>query len=197
MMSMVWKTCGLMVVCSMSLSGCVSAVKPPTMTATGFQAQVIDQLVVLPVVDHRIDKSSGLDLDGLVLPLAERHLTDKYYPYTVVRDGAMIQQVTPVLLESPSRDWLSTLGPLGSRWVLLLVLEDVSSSVSFGSTGHAELSGYLFDKDQRTVVWRNKELSRVGQGGLIGMAMKGMMEPTAIKAATNEMFRALPFHHEK
>jgi hypothetical protein len=165
--------------------------------APGFHAGAIDQLVVLPVVDHRIDKSSGLDPDGLVLPLAERHLADKSYPHRIIRDRAMIQPVTPVVLESPSRDWVSTLGPLGSRWVLLLVLEDAASSFSFGSTGHAEMSGYLFDKNQRTIVWRNKELSRVGQGGLIGMAMKGMMERTAVETATNEMFRALPFHHEK
>ena len=196
-MAMVWKTCVLIVVCSMSLGGCVSAVKPPTVMVASFHASAIDQLVVLPVVDHRIDTSSGLDLDGLVLPLAERQLTDKYYLHTIVRDRAMIQQITPAVLESPSRDWVSTLGPSGSRWILLLVLEDSSSSFSFGSTGNAEMSGYLFDKEQRTVVWRNKELSRVGQGGLIGMAMKGMMEHTAVRVATNEMFRALPFHHEK
>jgi len=196
-MSIVLKTCLVIVVCSMALSGCAAAVKPPTVMVTGFHAGAIDQLVVLPVVDHRIDKSSGLDLDEAVLPLAERSLTDKHYPHTVVRDRAIIEQVTPVVLESPSRDWVSTLGPSGSRWLLLLVVEDASSSLSFGSTGNAEMSGYLFDKEQRTVVWRNKELSRVGQGGLIGMAMKGMMARTAVEAATREMFRALPFHHEK
>ena len=196
-MSMVWKTYVLIAVCSVTLGGCAAAVKPPTAMVTGFQASTIDQLVVLPVVDHRIDKSSGLDLDGVILPLAERHLTDKYYPHTVVRDRAIIEQVTPVVLESPSRDWVRTLGPSGSRWVLLLVLEDASSGLSFGSTGNAEMSGYLFDKEHRVVVWRNKELSRVGQGGLVGMALKGMMERVAVEGATNEMFRALPFHHEK
>jgi len=183
--------------CSVTLGGCVSAVKPPTMLKPGFESRAIDRLVLLPVADHRVDKSSALDLDAWVFPIAEKQLTDKRYAYVVDRDRAMVDRLTPEALESPSQEWLRTFGPSGSRWVMVLVLEDSSSGLTFGSTGNADMSGYLFDKEQGSLVWRNKEHSRIGQGGLIGMAVKGLMERGAIEAAAIEMFRALPFHHQK
>ena len=175
--------------------GCVTA-KPADFMAPQFQPSQVNSLVVLPVLDHRVDRQGVMDLDARILPIVERELTRLGYGYVVVRDRHSIEGIAREDLESPSSEWIGTLGPPGTRWVMALVLEASSSSLTFGSTGLAEMTGYLFDKQTHTLLWKNKELSQVGQGGLLGMAMKGMMEELAIETAAELMFRALPIHHE-
>ncbi len=179
----------------MVMWGCVTA-KPADFMALQFQPSQVDRLVVLPVLDHRVDRQGVMDLDARILPIAERELARLGYGYVVVRDRQSIEGIAREDLESPSSEWIGTLGPPGTRWVMTLVLEASSSSLTFGSTGLAEMTGYLFDKQTHTLLWKNKELSQVGQGGLFGMMMKGMMEGLAIETAAELMFRTLPDRHQ-
>lgn len=176
-------------------TGCVTA-KPADFVSPQFRAAQVEQLTVLPVLDHRVARENFFDLDGKILPIAERELTRLGYGYVVVRDRQVVEGIARGDFDSPSPEWIAALGPSGSRWVMTLVLEESSSSLTFGSTGSAEMTGYLFDKQTHTLLWKNKELGRVGQGGFVGMAMRGMMEPAAIDAAADQMFRALPDRHQ-
>ena len=160
--------------------------------APGFESRTVNDLALVSVLDHRIDQSKSLELDDWVLPIAERALKKKGYAYIVHRDRSLVSNITRDALESPTFEFMATLRPSSARWVLLLVLEDSTSKMTFGSTGTAEMSGYLFDTQNSVLSWRNKELSRSGQGGLIGMAMKGLMERLAIELATGAMFQTLP-----
>jgi hypothetical protein len=175
------------------MSGCATT-KPADFVLAGFDSNSINSIAVLPVLDHRIDQSQRLDLDAWVLPRAEGFLKKKGYSYTIERNRSLIANISRDDLASPSRDFIASLPPASARWVLILVLDDSSSKLTFGSTGNAEMSGYIFDKDKGKLTWRNKELGRVGQGGLIGMMMKGLMERSAIEQATIQMFQTLPDH---
>jgi hypothetical protein len=171
--------------------GCVTS-KPADFVAPEFRASQVEQLAVLPVLDHRIERQGSIDLDAQILPIAERELTRLGYAYTIVRDRHAIERIERGDFEHPSPGEIAALEPSTSRWLLALVVESSASSLTFGSTGTAELTGYLFDRQARVLVWKNKELGRVGQGGLLGMALKGMMEGAAIEQAAMQMFRALP-----
>jgi hypothetical protein len=160
--------------------------------AAGFDAVMVDRVYVLPVLDHRIDQSKLLKLDDWVLPIAERSLEKRGYVYEVYRDRSLVSSITRYSLEAPAREFIESLPPQSARWVLVLALDDSSSKLTFGSTGNAEMSGYLFDKQNAELSWWNKELGRVGQGGLIGMAVKGLMERSAIEQAARKMFQTLP-----
>ena len=172
-------------------TGCVTA-KPADFVAPQFRASQVEQLTVLPVLDHRVERQSSIDLDAQILPIAERELTRLGYQYRVVRDRHVIDGLERGDFDHPSPEEIAALQPSTSRWLMALILESSASSLTFGSTGTAELTGYLFDKQARALVWKNKELGRVGQGGLLGMALKGMMEGAAIEEAASQMFRALP-----
>ena len=172
------------------ISNC--ATKPPDFVAPGFTSAQVDMLCVLPVLDHRVDQSKQLKLDEWVLPIAERNLEKKGYIYSIQRDPSLVEAISRDTLEAATPEWIASIEPQASRYILMLVLEDSSSKLTFGSTGSAELSGYLFDKQSRSLVWRNKELARLGQGGLIGMAMKSTMERSAIEQATIQMLRTFP-----
>jgi hypothetical protein len=176
------------------ISSCATT---PDFIAPGFTGAQVDELCVLPVLDHRVDQSRPLKLDKWVLPIVKRQLKKKRYKYSIQQDRSLVERITRDTLDAPTPEWIASLEPQASRYILMLVLEDVSSTLTFGSTANAEMSGYLFDKQSRSLVWRNKELVRTGQGGLIGMAAmaaRSLMERSVIKEATTKLFKALPAH---
>lgn len=175
------------------VSGCATVItKPADFVAPGFDSLTVEELAVLPVLDHRVDQSKPLNLDGSVLPIAKDSLKERGYMYTVHRDRSLVSNITRDALETPTPEFIATLQPSSARWVLVLALEDFASKITFGSTASAEMSGYLFDRKNRVLSWRNKELGRAGQGGLLGMALKGVMEKAALEGAATSMFHALP-----
>ena len=173
------------------LVGCAST-KPPDYVAPDFDPGLVDEVVVLSVVDHRIDRSKELQLDDWLLPMTEKALRKKKYTCTVHPGASLTASVTRVALDAPTPEFITALQPESAKWVLLLVLHDARSKITFGSTGNAELSGYLFDRERGTLVWRNKETAKVGQGGLLGMAFKGTMQKSAITQATRELLGTFP-----
>ena len=175
--------------------GCATT-KPADFVQDGFDCNAIESLTVLPVLDHRIDQSKQLDLDDWVLPIAESSLKDRGYPCAVQRDRSLISEISRDAIEAPTKNFIEDLPPASSRWILVLALNDSSSNLTFGSTGNAEMTGYLFDKKNGQLTWRNKELGKVGQGGLIGMAMIGIMERSAIESAAMQMFQTLPIREK-
>jgi hypothetical protein len=84
------------------------------------------------------------------------------------------------------------LGPAEARWVMVVSLGDVTSKVTFGSTGNAEVSGYVYDKQDGKLIWKEKGVGQAGQGGLVGMMMKGMMKSAALNSAIDNLMRSVP-----
>jgi hypothetical protein len=173
------------------MSGCATT-KPADFVMTGFDCTTVDSVAVLPVLDHRIDQSKQLKLDDWILPVAEKSLKKLGYVCSIELDRSLLSNISQDALEAPTGNFIASLPPANARWILVLSLDDSSSKMTFGSTGNAEMSGYLFDKENAQLTWRNKELGRMGQGGLIGMMMKGMMERGAIEQAAVQMFQTLP-----
>jgi hypothetical protein len=186
---------GILVACfilvAVSMSGCATT-KPADFVMDGFDSAAVDSLAVLPVLDHRIDKKKQLKLDDWVMPIAKRSLKKLGYAYSLEKDRSVLLGISQDDLEAPTNDFIASLPPSNARWILILSLEDSTSKMTFGSTGNAEMSGYLFDKEIGQITWRNKEVGQAGQGGLIGMTMKGLMERSAIEMAAGQMFQALP-----
>ncbi len=173
------------------VTGCVTS-KPADFMGSQFQPAQVVALSVLPVVDHVVDRQGSMDLEDTIMPIAEKELTRLGYVYTVLRDQHWVEGIARGDFDAPSPEWIATLGPPTSRFMMALVLEESSSWLTFGGTGTAELTGYLFDKQSATLLWKNKELGRTGIAGFLGMMLKSMMEKDAIQIATQEMFRTLP-----
>jgi len=89
------------------------------------------------------------------------------------------------------------LGPADARWVMVVCLRDVMSKMARtgifpGSAGNAEMSGYLFDKESGELIWKGKAVGQSGQGGLLGVAIKGTMKGAALNAALSSLFSSMP-----
>lgn len=75
---------------------------------------------------------------------------------------------------------------------LFFRLRDAYSKLSFGSTGNAEMFGYMVDQQRREVVWSNKVVAQAGAGGLVGMMLKGLMTSQAISQANQNLVHSIP-----
>lgn len=151
----------------------------------------ITNVAVLPIVDARAGKKAGVSFDKLqehILKLLDR----KHYPASSAAEPDPPTEIAIENVEAATPGFVKKLGPSGERWVLVVFLNDVSSKITFGSTGNAQVSGFLFDKEAGQLVWSGRGVGQAGQGGLIGMPLKGMMKGEALDAAVGNLFVSLP-----
>ena len=151
----------------------------------------IENISVLPLVDARAGKKSGVKLDKLQDSVIHS-LRKKNYSASAAMTPGDAGEIAIEDIQGASPNYIKKLGPSTERWVMVIFLDDVASKTTFGSTGNAELSGFLFDKDHGSLVWSGKGVGQAGQGGLMGMAMKPMMKEEALSAAVLDLLAGIP-----
>lgn len=150
----------------------------------------IEQIVVLPVVDNRAGKKDKVSLENL-RKAAINNLKHKKYDVSA-SDATGVGDLVVDDLNDANPTWVKRLGPTDARYVMVVGLDDVHSKITFGSTGNAEVFGYLFDKQDGSVVWKSTGVGQAGQGGLMGMAFKGMMSGAAMDNAMANLMSGIP-----
>jgi hypothetical protein len=190
---------GISLVLILFVVGCIVDTKLPPQLDPRFprlQPQLISHIVLLPALDARIDKKEKVDTQAQMCNRGKDKLKEKGYQVSLSDNMGEVTQIAEDDLKSADPQWIKRLGPSDARWVMVLVLVDVSTELTFGSTGNAEVAGFLFDKETGVEVWREKGTCQMGQGGLAGMAMKGLMGSWAIKEATNNLLLKFPRRSE-
>lgn len=86
--------------------------------------------------------------DKWVHQIVEDKLEDKKYECKLISDRSLVTNITEEDLKNIDSQWVKTLGPSCSRYVMLIALWDARSKLTFGSTGNAEVSLYLLDKQK-------------------------------------------------
>lgn len=172
-------------------SGCFGAKQAIYLDPT-FQQNSPNEITFLPAVDIRADKSIAVDTEKLVRGVASKILQRNGYSVNLTDSLGEISAITEDDLKSSDPAFLKGLGPPEERLVLLIALLDVSSTLTFGSTGNAEIAGFLYDRDRQLILWRDKGIGQVGMGGLIGMALKSLMAEDAIRIAVSDLLRSIP-----
>lgn len=152
----------------------------------------IEKIEILPVVDARAGRKDSVDVDKYLRGTVGKNLTSKNYAVTLNDSTGSVGEIAEEDLDGAKPDWIRRLGTSDSRWVMVVGIRDVHSKTTFGSTGNAEVFGLLYDKDSGSVVWKGEGRGQVGQGGLLGMAMKGVMSASAIQAAAFNLLKDVP-----
>jgi len=152
----------------------------------------IQNISVLPIVDARAGDKKSVNMGDVQKTLIGLLNKKKHYPASAAGTSGEVGQIAVEDLESAVPSYVKKLGPADARWVMVICLDDVVSKWSFGSTGNAELSGFLFDKDSGELIWKGKGVGQAGQGGLMGMAMKGAMKGQALLEATQRLLKGMP-----
>ncbi|MGA7341199.1 MAG: hypothetical protein WBE72_03200 [Terracidiphilus sp.] len=151
----------------------------------------IDRIAIIPTVDLRAGKKDNVNLEKLE-KTAEGILKRKNYSATQSGSQGVTGEIAEEDLNDAKPEWVRRLGPPDARWVMVLGLNDVHSKLSFGSTGNAEVVGFLFDKQDGSTLWKGTGIGQAGQGGLLGMAMKGAMSEAAIETAVANLLSTIP-----
>lgn len=168
---------------------CYAAKAPKTPPDPKLMA--IKLISVLPIVDSRAGEKASVNLEK-VQEFVMSALKRKRFNTSAETTMGPVGQVVEEDLQGAKPDFVKKLGPAESRWVMAICLGDVTSKLTYGSTGNAELTGYLFDKESGELIWKAKGAGQAGQGGLLGMAMKGAMKTAALQAAGYNLVVSLP-----
>lgn len=173
-------------------AGCAIPVKQAIHLDAEFKAPEISEITLLPTLDLRVDRDVNVDTQKAIREDGMSRLKKKGYQVVLHDNLGGMAEITEYDLKSGDPNWIKRLGPSEARWVMVLVLVDVKTKLTFGSTGNAEVAGFLYDKERGVIVWRDKGIGQVGQGGLVGMMMKGMMDDQAISAAMFNLLSSIP-----
>lgn len=182
---------GSMVLLLTAICGVESAAKKPPKVPPDPKFMAIQNISVLPIVDARAGQKASVNMEKLQSS-AVNALKKKRYPVSAASNSGEAGQIVEEDVQGAKPAYIKKLGPADARWVMIVCLGDVASKITFGSTGNAEVSGYLFDKESGELVWKGKGVGQAGQGGLAGMMMKGMMKGEAISAAVYNLFSGMP-----
>lgn len=182
---------GFMVLLLTAICSVLSAAKKKEKIPPNPRFTAIQNISVLPVVDARAGKKAGVNL-GKLQGSVVRVLKKKRYFVGAASTSGEAGEIAIEDIGSADPKYIRKLGPPSERWVMVVFLDDVASKITFGSTGNAELQGYLFDKDSGDLIWKAKGVGQAGQGGLVGMTMKGMMKGAALDAAVSSLLASVP-----
>jgi hypothetical protein len=175
------------------LIGCVNAKPPPPLrSAATFRPEQMDVVHILPVVDARADRSLNTDFNKIIQNSAAGYLKRQGYQAKTLSAADAGAAIAPDDVREATPEWVKQTGPSGSRWVMIFVIEELSRSIKLGSTGNAEVILSILDRQTGEVVWYDKGLGRVGQGGLIGTLEGATMDDGAVKAAVNNLLWKIP-----
>ena len=156
----------------------------------------IESIALLPVLDVRVDKKSSVDLQKMRKQVASI-LRKKKYAVTEAENAGGAGEILEEDLQEAKPDWIKGLGPSDARWVMIVGLSDIATKITLGSTTNVEVMAFLYDKQTATLVWKNKGIGQAGQGGLVGIAMKGLSKGEAFSNALNNLLAAIPKREKK
>ena len=178
---------------ALGASGCGTVQKIPIKLDPNFVHKGIDTIMLMPVVDRRVDKSAKLDFEkGIRLP-AKKILEKK--GYTVIMPDTYLEgsNITADQVAEMNVDDLSGLGPKDSRALVFIYVEDVLDSyVVLAYTFKIEATGSLIYKEEKSELWRDKGIGAYGQGGLISGITSGLDKSVAVSQCLENIFVSLP-----
>ncbi|MBC7776680.1 MAG: hypothetical protein H7246_14700 [Phycisphaerae bacterium] len=168
-------------------------VTPLYLEAEFSKTRIAEPIYLLSFVDLRVDKAKNLNLDDNAMRRLSPSFEKKGYgPLKAMKDRKWVESVVEDDFTHPDSSFLAVLGPEKAHYLFCPVLHDFKSKLTFGSTANAEVSGYIVDKKRGKIVWKHKGLGQAGQGGLMGMAMKGLVEEEAVNTALLSLSVAIP-----
>jgi len=183
----------LSIFCVFLVTGCVGTTKSAIRLHSDFSEKNVDTIVLMPIVDRRIDKSGAINIEKNILRPSKKMLEKKGY-YVITPDSFLEgENISPEEVGEMDVEELAMLGPDGSKTLLFVYIEDVIDSYAIVAyTFKIEATSSLIEKSGKVELWRDKGIGASGQGGLISGPFAGMDKSAAISTCLRNMFTTLP-----
>ncbi len=177
-----------------NLQGCATTKRAPIYLDPSFTPNQIDAIVVLPVIDRRIDKSVEIDFHNQIHLTAAAWIERKGY-IAVIPDTACGQHF-PVSSEVLAMDSkaICALASDSLNFVLILYVEDILKKHSlFKYQTKMEVTGLLLDRHKQAVLWKDKGIGVHSGGGILGAIEAAVLYTNeGIDLAMSNLFQTLP-----
>ena len=152
----------------------------------------IGEIVILPALDFRADKEHKAPLKDMRKE-ARAILKHKNYAVSESDTTGDVGEILREDLKTSKPEWVKRLGPKEARWVMVLGLGYMDSKLDIGSSGTAQVFGYIYDKETGETVWNDKTMGRSSApAGLLGMSMKHLMSGAAVQEAVMNLLFEIP-----
>lgn len=183
----------LIVFISFISSGCATVQKLPIKLDPHFKERGIDTIVLMPVIDRRVDKKTKFDFEKDIRIPAQKALGKKGYTVIMANTFSEDASITPEQVAEMNVEELSILGPKDTRALLYIYVEDIMEEyIVLAYTFKIEATGSLIEKTEKLELWRDKGIGAYGQGGLISGVFSGMDKQVAISQCLDNMLVTLP-----
>jgi hypothetical protein len=175
------------------LNGCATTMKIPIKLDPNFNAKVGQTIVLMPIVDRRVDKTGSINLETQIRKPVKKLLEKK--GYTVVLENTFIggTAITPDEVGEMNIDELSELGPQNAKVVLFVFVEDIIDSYAVTACAYRiEATGSLIEKREKLELWRDKGIDSKGGEGLAAGVLAGLVKASVISSCLHDTFVTLP-----
>ncbi|HYB98880.1 MAG TPA: hypothetical protein VEC57_07050 [Candidatus Limnocylindrales bacterium] len=156
-----------------------------------FEPRQVEEIVVLPAIDARIDRSGEPDFDRQMREITLSLLRLKGYGATSDFDHPRLHVVEEELRD-PTPQFIAGLGPPDARWVMVVTLVELLPWIPFVRPAQAEVHGYMFDKKAGRLVWKDKGFADHSQGGRVVVASDDVHP--ALTPALVHLIASIPHH---
>lgn len=170
------------------LAGC-AVTQPAFYRASEFKPESIDQITLLPAVDARIDKDVAVNLEDRLRGEAATILKRKGYAVVLSGISRETAELTNDNLRTTDPALIKRLGPPGARRIMVLALIDLNV---VGNTDKVEVSGFLYDKEKGSLLWRDTTICLVGDGGIFGVLVNDRRGDIDVSAAVSSLLESIP-----
>ncbi len=187
----------LVVITTLALCQTVSASSKPDWVNQNFDPDTISLITVLPVIDLRRGGDSQKVNDHREMKRAIRiHVGKRRYPIERETDLSLVEHIDQAWLEDPTPDRVQTLGPEGSRYLLLLALLELETHTALQTRTVSKMTGFLFDRTSGELLWKNTgnyewKVGLLNAGPLGALGMNIGAQGTALLQATRSVMKGL------
>jgi hypothetical protein len=171
---------------------CAGKPKVPIYIDPDLESMGFETVTMLPVVDRRVDKSEEFDVQKDIGDRVVKRLEKK--GYTVETAAAFSTQYNIPSEEVAEMEYheLAELGPADAHQLLVVYLDDASGKTGLGYTFKTETTAVLVDKSTGAMLWKDKGIGSMGQGGALGCMMAGATKGESMAQSVKNMMETLP-----
>jgi hypothetical protein len=146
-------------------------------------------VTLLPVIDARRDQADAIDPQSEVIGPITADMKDK--GYAVVVAPAFSEQLDAEELAELEPSEVVRLAPPGAQALMYVRVVDVFSRyVVMAYTGKADVEGIIVDTASGDVLWKDKGVISIGQGGLMSGLNAALSNP--LRGAVMVMMQGMP-----
>ncbi len=175
--------------------GCASQrpIRAALFVSPTLEAESIEPIALLPIVDIRTDKSCSLDFEKTIRQPLAKQLKDKGYDVVLSSTFSVDGAVSMERVAAMNPQELASLGPVEAQSVLLVYLKDIRSDyyvMVYSFKIAATVS--LVSRTKRSELWRDKAFGNSGQGGLVSGLMSGLHKKFAVSDFQKQLLKTFP-----